>query len=82
MVAVSLTTDVASGTVAIVKGARSGKFLKVAKLNRVFRVFRAFRSVKFVKVLLQAADIIYQTQLLISRIFIIIPMIIRLVPII
>ena len=59
---------------------KSSRLLKLTKLNKLFRTFRACRTIKIISFLFYGVDTLVQLQNMVERIFICMPMIIKLLP--
>ncbi|KAL4429432.1 hypothetical protein ABPG74_021019 [Tetrahymena malaccensis] len=64
------------------KSAKATKLLRLTKINRVFRIFKALRSIKFLSILLAGFELFYQVKDLLIKIFMCLPIVIRLIPVI
>ncbi|KAL4467991.1 hypothetical protein ABPG72_015861 [Tetrahymena utriculariae] len=85
MVLMSFLNIVLSTTLSFLqntKSAKATKLLRLTKINRVFRIFKALRSIKFLSILLAGFELFYQVKDLLIKIFMCLPIVIRLIPVI
>ncbi|EAR82678.2 cation channel family transporter (macronuclear) [Tetrahymena thermophila SB210] len=85
MVVMSFLNIVLSTTLSFLqntKSAKATKLLRLTKINRVFRIFKALRSIKFLSILLAGFELFYQVKDLLIKIFMCLPIVVRLIPII
>ncbi|EGR34851.1 hypothetical protein IMG5_000790 [Ichthyophthirius multifiliis] len=84
MVLLSLFGSILNSVLDILRSAKSlrtTKLLRLTKLNRIFKVFRAIKTMKIINVISQGIDTLNQVKILIQRIFMCIPIISKLIPI-
>ncbi|EGR34811.1 hypothetical protein IMG5_001520 [Ichthyophthirius multifiliis] len=78
MLIMTLSTNILTQLIQVLKNA---KLLKISRINRIIKIFNKLRSFKVFNLLIIGAETLNQVQLLIQKIFMCIPIILQLIPI-